>query len=79
MNIWAWIGILGILITAPLPLLKKENRTKEKIRKVIVTLVIVLTIIIAVLFFNVNYLLAVVVGFIAMIVFDKKHIQRRDY
>ncbi|MEG7843870.1 serine hydrolase [Bacillus mobilis] len=72
MNIWAWIGILGILITAPLPLLKKENRTKEEIRKVIVTLVIVLTIIIAVLFFNVNYLLAVVVGFIAMIVFDKK-------
>ncbi|MEH6944291.1 serine hydrolase [Bacillus sp. JJ722] len=72
MNIWAWIGMLGVLILAPLSLLKKENRTKEGIRKVIVTVVIVLAIIIAVLFFSVNYLLALVVGFIAMIVFDKK-------
>jgi len=72
MNIYAWIGMLGLLILAPLPLLKKENRTKEEIRKVIVTVLIVLAIIIAVVFFSVNYLLALLVGFLAMIVFDKK-------
>jgi D-alanyl-D-alanine carboxypeptidase len=72
MNIYAWIGMLGIIILTPLSLLKKENRTKEEIRKVIVTEIIALSIIIAVLLFNVNYLLAIVVGFIAMIVFNKK-------
>jgi len=67
-----WIFILGILFLTPLTLLKKENRTKEEIRKAIVTVVIVLGIIIAVLMFNVNYLVALMVGFIAMIVLDKK-------
>ena len=67
MNIYAWIGMLGIIIVTPLPLLKKENRTKEEIRKVIVTEVIALSIIVAVVFFNVNYLLALVVGIIALI------------
>lgn len=72
MNIYAWIGMLGILILAPLPLLNKENRSKEEIGKVIITVVIVLGIIAAVLIFNVNYIFALVVGFIAMIVFNKK-------
>lgn len=72
MNIFAWIGMLGILILAPLPLLKKENRSKEEIRKAIVTVFIALGIIAAVLIFNVNFLLALVVGVILMIVFDKK-------
>ncbi|MCG7345602.1 class A beta-lactamase-related serine hydrolase [Sporosarcina sp. ACRSL] len=72
MNMLAWIGMLTIIILTPLPLLIKENRTKEEIRKVIVTEVIALAIIIAVLFFSVNYLLALVVGFIALILFNKK-------
>lgn len=72
MNIWAWIGMLGILILTLLPFLKKENRSKEEIGKAIVTIVIVVGIIAAVLIFNVNYLLALIVGFIAMIVFNKK-------
>ncbi|MCM3712236.1 serine hydrolase [Sporosarcina luteola] len=72
MNIYAWIGMLGIIIVTPLSLLKKENRTKEEIRRVIVTEVIALSIIIAVLLFNVNYLFAFVVGIIAMILFNKK-------
>lgn len=72
MNIYAWIGMLGIIILTPLSLLKKENRTKEEIRKVIVMEVIALSIIIAVLFFGVNYIVAIIVGFIAMILFDKK-------
>lgn len=37
MNIWALVGMIGILIFTSLPLLKKENRTIEEIRKVIVT------------------------------------------
>ncbi|MER2091025.1 MAG: serine hydrolase, partial [Sporosarcina sp.] len=47
-------------------------RTKEEIRKAIVTVVIVLGIIITVLVFGVNFLVALIVGLIAMVVFDKK-------
>ena len=72
MNIYAWIGMLGVIFLTPLSLLKKENRTKEEIRKVVVTEVIALSIIVAVVFFNVNYLLALVVGIIALILFNKK-------
>jgi len=64
--------MLGIVILTLLPFVKKENRTKEEIRKALVTIVIVLGIIISVLVFGVNYLLALIVGFFAMIVFDKK-------
>ncbi|GAB0169375.1 serine hydrolase [Lysinibacillus sp. CTST325] len=60
------------LVVFTIAFTKKKNRTKEEIRKTIVTGLIVLGIIVAVLFFNVNYLLALIVGFIAMIVFDKK-------
>lgn len=72
MNTLAWIGMVGIVILTFLPLVKKENRTKEEMRKAIVTVAIVLGIIITVLVFGVNYLLALIVGFFAMIVFDKK-------
>ncbi|WP_338654215.1 serine hydrolase [Sporosarcina psychrophila] len=72
MNTLAWIGMVGIVILTLLPLVKKENRTKEEMRKAIVTVAIVLGIIITVLVFGVNYLLALIVGFFAMIVFDKK-------
>lgn len=72
MNIYAWIGMLGIIFFTLLPLLKKENRSKEDSRKAIVMVTIVIGIIVAVLVFSVNYLLALIIGFIAMIVFDKK-------
>ncbi|WP_052400697.1 serine hydrolase [Oceanobacillus jeddahense] len=62
----------GIIILTLMPLLKKENRTKQEIRKAIVTIAIVLGIIIAVIIFNVNYLIAFLFGVIAMILFDKK-------
>jgi len=64
--------MLGILILTLLPLVKKENRTKEEMRQALVTVLIVLGIIISVLVFGVNYLLALIVGFFVMIVFDKK-------
>ncbi|WP_399630142.1 serine hydrolase [Sporosarcina sp. SG10008] len=72
MNTLSWIGMVGIVSLTLLPLVKKENRTKEEMRKAIVTVAIVLGIIITVLVFGVNYLLALIVGFFAMIVFDKK-------
>lgn len=72
MNTLSWIGMIGIVILTLLPLAKKENRTKEEIRKALVMVVIVLGIIISVLVFGINYLLALIVGFFAMIVFDKK-------
>lgn len=72
MNSYAWIGMLGIIIFSLLPLLKNENRSKENIRKAMITVAIVIGIIIAVIVFGINYLLALIVGFIAMIVLDKK-------
>lgn len=72
MNSYAWIGMFGIIILSLLPLLKNENRSKENIRKAMITVAIVIGIIIAVIVFGINYLLALIVGFIAMIVLDKK-------
>ena len=72
MNIYAWIGLAGILILTLIPLLIKKNRTKEEIRKAIIIVVIVLAIIMAVTLFNVDYLLAFLVGVVAMVLFDKK-------
>lgn len=79
MNTWAWIGMLGIIVFTLLPLLKKENRTKEEIRKATLTITIVLGIIIAVLVFNVNYLFAFIFGVIAMILFDKKTYTKKGF
>ncbi|ATP41081.1 hypothetical protein CSE16_14035 [Solibacillus sp. R5-41] len=72
MNIYAWVGMLGIIFLTLLPFIKKENRSKGEIRKAIITVVIVLGIIVAVLVFNVNYPLALIAGFVAMILFNKK-------
>ena len=72
MNIFSWIGLTGIIIFTLIPLLSKENRTKQEVRKAIITIVIVIGIIVAVMIFNVNFLNAVLFGVIAMILFDKK-------
>jgi|SRR5690625_3431692 len=72
MNIWAWIGLTGIVIFTLIPLLQKENRTKINIWEAIVNVLTVCGIIIAVLIFNVNILFAIVGGFIVMIVLDRK-------
>ena len=72
MNIYAWIGMLGIIFFTLLPLLNKQNRTREEVQKAIVTVGIVIGIIIAVLVFDVNYLVALLFGFLAMILLDRK-------
>ncbi|UBH15102.1 class A beta-lactamase-related serine hydrolase [Macrococcus armenti] len=72
MNIFSWIGLTGIIIFTLIPLLSKENRTKQEVRKAIITIVIVIGIIVAVMIFNVNFLNAILFGVIAMILFDKK-------
>ena len=72
MNIYAWVGMLGIIIFTLLPLLDKQKRTREEVQKAILTVGIVIGIIIAVLIFNVNYLVALLFGFLAMILLDRK-------
>ncbi len=72
MNLWAWIGMLGIILFTLLPFIEKKKRTREEIQKAIVTVGIVLGIILAVLLFDINYLVALLFGFLAMILFDRK-------
>ncbi|MEI3599368.1 MULTISPECIES: serine hydrolase [unclassified Oceanobacillus] len=72
MNIWAWIGLSGTVILTLLPLLSEKQRTKEKIREAVIMNAIVLAIIIAVLLFNVDYLLAFILGAVVYILLDKK-------
>ena len=72
MNIYAWIGLLGIIVFTLLPFLNKKHRSKEEIRKAFVTISIVLGMIIAVTLFNVNFLIAFLLGVIVMILCDKK-------
>ena len=64
--------MLGIIVLTLLPLLAKQNRTREEVQKAIVTVGSVIGIIIAVLIFNVNYLVALLFGFLAMILLDRK-------
>ncbi|MCM3739843.1 class A beta-lactamase-related serine hydrolase [Oceanobacillus luteolus] len=72
MTSWAWIGLSGIVVLTLLPFLSKKQRSKEKIREAVITIFIVFSIIIAVLLFHVNYILALILGFIAFILLDKK-------
>ena len=72
MNSYAWVGMLGIIVFTILPLFIKQNRTRDEVQKAIVTIGSVIGIIIAVLVFNVNYLVALLFGFLAMILLDRK-------
>ncbi len=72
MNIWAWIGLSGIVIFALLPLLKEESRTKENIRQAVVTVLIVLGILVAVFVFNISYFFAFLLAVAVFILLDKK-------
>lgn len=72
MNIYAWIGLLGIIFFTLIPLLKKEQRTREEFQKAIVTIGIIIGIIMAVLVFEINFLVALLFGFLAMILLDRK-------
>lgn len=72
MNIYGWIGILGIMFFTLLPLLNKQKRTREEVQKAIVTVSILIGIIIAVIVFNVNFLVTLLFGFLGMILLDRK-------
>lgn len=72
MNTWAWIGLSGIVVLTLIPFIFKENRTKTEIRKAFITIIVVIGIIIAVSIFNMNYLLALLIGLLIYILLDKK-------
>ena len=72
MNIYAWIGMIGILILTFLPFLKESHRTKIEFIKALITTLIVFGIIISVSIFGVNYLLALLIGVIIFTLLDKK-------
>lgn len=64
--------MLGIILFTLLPFINQKKRTREEIQKAVITIGIVLAIIAAVLLFNVHYFVALMFGFVAMIVFDRK-------
>ncbi|MEK4628595.1 MAG: serine hydrolase [Solibacillus sp.] len=72
MTIWAWIGLLSIVFFSFIPLLEKGKRTTYEISKAIFSTGVVIGIIIAVLLFQVPFIVALFFGFLAMILFDKK-------
>ncbi len=72
MNMYAWIGMIGIVVLTLWPFRKKEHRSKTEIRKAMVTVAVVLGIIMAVMVFGMNYLLALLVGLLVFILIDKK-------
>lgn len=72
LNIYGWIGLLGIIFFTLIPFFNKAHRTREEIQKAIITITIVSGIMIAVLVFNINFLTAFLLGVLAMILFDRK-------
>lgn len=72
MHTLAWISLLCLIFFTILLLLLKKDRTREDIRKAIVTVSCIICIIIAVSIFHVNYVFALFVGFLATILLDPK-------
>ena len=72
MNIYAWIGLSGIIFFTLIPLLNKEQRTREEVQKAIVTIAIISGIIISVFVFNINFLTVLLFGFLVIILLDRK-------
>jgi len=72
MNTWAWIGMIGIIVFTLVPFLEKKNRTRPMILKAIATIIIVLGIIGAVLFFEINYVIAFIVGLFLLALLEPK-------
>ncbi|MBM7715414.1 D-alanyl-D-alanine carboxypeptidase [Bacillus thermophilus] len=72
MNIYAWIGLMGILLLSSVPLFKKSQRSKGNILRFAVTTVIVLGVIFFVEVMGVSFILAIIAGCILLILLDKK-------
>lgn len=72
MNIWAWIGIGGFIVLTLLTFLDKKQRTKQEITKAAIQISIAICIILAVVVFDRSFIEAMIVGYIAMILLDKK-------
>lgn len=77
MNVYAWIGLIGIIVAELLPFIQKSNRTRPRYIKAGIQIAIVLSVIVAVLLFQVPFLFAFLIGFLAMIVFDRKTYTKR--
>ncbi|MBM7665768.1 D-alanyl-D-alanine carboxypeptidase [Solibacillus kalamii] len=72
MNIYGWIGLLGIVLFSLLPLSSIEKRTREEVQKAIITISIIIGIIMAVIVFDINFVVTLLFGFLAMIMLDRK-------
>lgn len=72
MNLYGWVGLLLILIFAWIPQFSANNRTKKERKKAVFTTIIVLAMIVGVMFFHLNFIIVVILGFIAMLLVDEK-------
>lgn len=71
-NIYAWIGVVGIIVFSLIPLLRKSTRTKENIYQFIKYLLVISLFLLLVLFFKIPLLIAFIIMFILFILTDKK-------
>lgn len=79
MNIFAWMGIIGAVLIILLPLLSKRKRTKAYVRETIIALMIVMVLVAMIIFFNMDPLLAGMLGIILFILCDKKTYTKKRF
>lgn len=72
MNVYAWIGVIGIIFLSALPLFRESTRTREAINRFIKNGTIIALFLIAVLLFNVPLLLGLIIMLVLFILLDKK-------
>ena len=72
MNVYAWIGLLGIIFFSGLPLLNKSNRTKANLFSFIKATIIVLMMITLIEVVQFSMLFSFLIGLLLFILFDKK-------
>jgi len=72
LNIYAWIGLIGIILFTGLPLLIKSGRTRKNIIEFSKATGIVIIIILLTEVIQIHFIMAFLIGCVLFILFDKK-------
>ncbi|HLR15219.1 MAG TPA: serine hydrolase [Bacillota bacterium] len=78
MNLYAWIGVIGIVFFTWLPLLNKKMRTRPAIVRAILTIVIAIMVILAITLLHIPLLFAMIGMILAIFLLNMNWSRRRN-
>src|SRR5699024_3901224 len=78
MNLYAWIGVVGIVFFTWLTLLNKEMRTRPAIVRAILTIVIAIMVILAITLLHISLFFAMIGMILAVFLLNMNWSRRRN-